>query len=101
MFTRVHDKPQEAVNKSAVLAMRRCIVNQRTDIKNHIRGILKTYGIRLGSVGSTQFSQTVKVRLDNMDRLVRISIDGLLEVFDLLNQKGRRSGSGASGTVQQ
>ena len=87
MFTRVHDKPQEAVDRSAVLNMRRCIVNQRTDIKNHIRGILKTYGIRLGSVGPTKFSQTVKVRLDSMDRLVRINIEGLLEIFDLLNQK--------------
>lgn len=87
MFTRVHDKPQEAVDKSSVLAMRRCIVNQRTDIKNHIRGILKSYGIRLGSVGPTKFSQTVKNHLDRMDRLVRISIEGLLEIFDLLNQK--------------
>lgn len=86
MFTRVHDKPQEAVDKSAVLAMRRCIVNQRTDIKNHIRGILKAYGIRLGSVGPTKFSQTVKNRLD-MGHLVRLSIEGLLEVFDLLSQK--------------
>lgn len=67
--------------------MRRCIVNQRTDIKNHIRGILKTYGIRLGSVGPTKFSETVKVRLDRMDRVVRISIEGLLEVFELLSQK--------------
>jgi transposase len=87
MFTRVHDKPQEAIDRSAILTMRRCIVNQRTDIKNHIRGILKTYGIRLGSVGPTKFSETVKVRLDRMDRLVRVSIEGLLEVFDLLSKK--------------
>lgn len=87
MFTRVHDKPQESIDRSAVLSMRRCIVNQRTDIKNHVRGVLKTYGIRLGSVGPSKFSQTVKVRLNGMDCLVRISIDGLLEIFDLLNQK--------------
>ena len=87
MFTRVHDKPQESIDRSAVLSMRRCIVNQRTDIKNHVRGVLKTYGIRLGSVGPSKFSQTVKVRLIGMGCLVRISIDGLLEIFDLLNQK--------------
>jgi len=87
MFTRVHDKPQEAIDRSAILTMRRCIVNQRTDIKNHIRGILKTYGIRLGSVSPAKFSQAVKARLDNVDRLVRVSIEGLLEVFDLLSQK--------------
>lgn len=87
MFTRVHDKPKDAIDRSSVLAMRRCIVSQRTDIKNHIRGILKTYGTRLGSVGPTKFSQTVKAHLEGMDLLVRISIEGLLEVFDLLCQK--------------
>lgn len=87
MFTRVHSKPQEAIDKSAVLAMRRCIVNQRTDIKNHVRGILKTYGIRLGSIGPTKFRHAVNARLDGIDQLVRTSIEGLLEIFDLLCQK--------------
>ncbi len=87
MFTRVHDKPQEAVDRSAVLTMRRCIVNQRTDIKNHIRGVLKTYGIRLGSVGSTKFSKAVKARLDGLDRTVQSTMEKLLELFELLNEK--------------
>ena len=87
MFTRVHDKPRESVDRSAVLAMRHIAVRHRTDIKNHIRGILKTYGIRLGSVGSTRFNQTVKNHLENMDCLVQLSIEGLLEVFDKLNEK--------------
>lgn len=56
MFTKVHEKPQEAIDRGAVLAMRRCIINQRTDIKNHIRGILKAYGIRLEAVGPTNYN---------------------------------------------
>jgi transposase len=87
MYTRVHDKPQESIDRGAVLSMRRIAVQHRTDIKNHIRGILKTYGIRLGSVGPTKFSQRVKNCLDNMDHLVRLSIEGLLEIFDKLNEK--------------
>ena len=84
MFTRVHEKPQEAIDRGAVLAMRRCLINQRVDIKNHVRGILKTYGIRLGSVGPTKFSKTVKLRIKELDRLVRQMIEGMLELFDLI-----------------
>jgi len=87
MFTRVHEKPQDAIDRSAILSMRRCIVNQRTDIKNHIRGILKTYGIRLGSVGPKRFNETVKHRIQDLDRLVRQTIEEMLEIFDMLDQK--------------
>ena len=87
MFTRVHEKPLEAIDRGAVLSMRRCVVNQRTDIKNHVRGILKTYGIRLGSVGPTKFTETVKRRIQELDQLVRQTIESVLEVFDMLNQK--------------
>lgn len=87
MFTRVHEKPSEAINRGAVLSMRRCVVNQRTDIKNHIRGILKTYGIHLGAVGSTRFSETVKRRIQELDQLIRQTIESMLDIFDILNQK--------------
>ena len=87
MFTRVHEKPQEAIDRSAVLAMRRCLVNQRTDLKNHVRGILKTYGVRLGAVGPTKFNEAVKGRAQNLNYLVRQTMDDLLEVFDLFTKK--------------
>ena len=87
MFTRVHEKPQEAINRGAVLSMRRCLVKQRTDIKNHVRGILKTYGIRLGAVGPTKFSDAVKRRIEEQDPLVRQTMEGMLEVFDMLSRK--------------
>jgi len=87
MFTRVHEKPQEAINRGAVLSMRRCLVKQRTDIKNHVRGILKTYGIRLGAVGPTKFSDAVKRRIEEQDPLVRQTMEGMLEVFDMLTRK--------------
>jgi transposase len=87
MFTRVHDKPQEAIDRGAVLSMRRCFVNQRTDIKNHVRGILKTYGIRLGAVGPKRFNETVKHRIQVLEQLVRQTLDEMLELFDMLDQK--------------
>lgn len=87
MFSRVHERPIESINLGSVLAMRRCLVNQRTDTKNHIRGILKTYGIRLGSVGPMRFSQTVQKHIEGFDPLVCKMIQNMLEVFDMLVQK--------------
>jgi transposase len=87
MFSRVHDKPQDAIDRGAVLSMRRCQVDQRTAIKNHVRGILKTYGIRLGAVGPTKFSDAVKCHIQNLDRLVRLTMEGMLELFNGLTQK--------------
>lgn len=87
MFIRVHEKPREAIDRGAVLTMRRCLVNQRTDIKNHVRGILKTYGIRLGSVGPTKFNAAVKCCIQEVDQLVHQTIEGMLELFDMMTKK--------------
>jgi transposase len=87
MFSRVHEKPQEAIDRGAVLSLRRYQVDQRTGIKNHIRGILKTYGIRLGAVGPTKFSEAVKRRIKHLDSLVCQTMEGMLEMFDLLTEK--------------
>jgi transposase len=87
MFTKVHPKPQEAIDKGVVLTMRRSLVSQRTDIKNHIRGVLKTYGIRLGAVGATKFTTTVQRCTQNVDILVYQTMEGMLAIFDMLNQQ--------------
>jgi transposase len=63
------------------------MVQQRTEMKNHIRGILKTYGIRLGAVGPTKFSATVKRCLEGFDILVCETIEASLAIFDLVHEK--------------
>lgn len=87
MFIRVHEKPQDAIDRGAVLSMRRCLVNQRTDIKNHVRGILKTYGIRLGAVGPMKFNEAVSRRIQELNHLVQQTMKDTLEIFDILTQK--------------
>jgi len=83
----VHDKPKEAIDRGAVLNMRRCLIRQRTDIKNHIRGVLKTYGTCLDSIGSTKFHEGVKLHICELDPLARQTIEGMLEVFEEFNKK--------------
>ena len=87
IFTRVHEKPKEAIDRGAFLAMRRCLVKQRTDIKNHVRGVLKTYGIRLGAIGPAKFSETVKRHIQELNQLIRQAMEGMLGLFDILTQQ--------------
>src|SRR5262249_44512333 len=86
-FKAIHQKPKEAIDRGAVLTMRRTLVRQRTDMKNHIRGLLKSYGIRLGSVGATKFSTTVKRCLEGIEILVCETIEACLAIYELVHEK--------------
>jgi transposase len=82
MYTRVHCKPQESVEKSILLASRRALINQQTQLKNTVRGLLKSYGIRLGSVGAKKFSSVVMKQIEKQEKIVILSIASLLSTFD-------------------
>jgi transposase len=82
MYTRVHCKPAESVERSILLVSRRALIDQQTHLKNTVRGILKNYGIRLGSIGAKKFSSTVTKYLEERAEIVRISIAALLSAFD-------------------
>lgn len=82
MYTRVHCKPQESVERSILLTSRRALINQQTNLKNTVRGLLKSYGIRLGSVGAKSFSATVLRHLEKHEEIVILSIKCLLRAFD-------------------
>ena len=84
MYTRVHCKPREAVERSVLLSSRRILINQQTQLKNSIRGLLKNYGIRLGSVSAKNYSTTIKRYLKRVDEHVIFSITSLLKAFETL-----------------
>jgi transposase len=82
MYTQVHSKPEESVKRAILLASRRALVEQQTHFKNTVRGLLKGYGIRLGSVSAKKFSTAVMARIENCDQTVISSIRCLLDAFD-------------------
>jgi transposase len=87
MFTRVHHKDQEAVDRGVILVARRTMVNQRTQLKNCVRGLLKSYGVRLGSVGASRFSKAVENYVNQLDPTVYLSFKALLNAFDHLTDE--------------
>ncbi|MBS0655058.1 MAG: transposase [Verrucomicrobia bacterium] len=59
-YQEVHLKSQQDVELSTLLSARSTLVNQRTTLKNTVRGLLKSYGIRLKTVGKKSFVIAVR-----------------------------------------
>lgn len=82
MFNQVQCKPVDSIEKGVFLTARKSLVEQQIQLKNTVRGLLKTFGVRLGSVGSKKFSSEVIKRLELMSELCKASFYPLLEIFD-------------------
>lgn len=84
MYTRVHCKPEESINRSILLTSRRALIEQQTHLKNTVRGLLKGYGIRLGAISSKKFAKVVMQQIEACEEIVTLSIKCLLDAFDKL-----------------
>jgi transposase len=56
----------------------------RLELENHIRGTLKTFGIKLGRVTAVAYSAKVKAAIADQDKLVKDVIVSLLAARDAL-----------------
>jgi transposase len=60
LYKEVAPKSESSVEINTLLQCRRTLVQQRVQLVNTIRGLLKTYGIRLGSSGEKEFPEKVR-----------------------------------------
>jgi transposase len=84
MYTQVHCKPEESIDRTVLLTSRRALVEQQTHLKNTVRGLLKGYGIRLGAISAKKFSSVVMKKIEDYKEIVNLSIKCLLDAFDKL-----------------
>lgn len=83
-YREVFLKSDESVETEAILTCRRLLVRQRKTIKNTVRGILKQYGLLLGSVTDKVLSQKVKQIAKTLPKAVQESLRSLLKCFETL-----------------
>lgn len=81
LYREVIQKSHQAIEIGTLMGSRRLMVMQKVQLKNAIRGFLKTYGIRLGSIGDVSFIEKVKEKLSDQLALLKESIDGLLMCY--------------------
>lgn len=81
-FKEVHPKSKKSIDIGLQMGTRRTLVNARTTLKNSIRGFLKAYGIRLGSISHETFAEVVRESIQKCSDIVKNSIEGLLKSYE-------------------
>lgn len=87
LYREVASKSQESIERGVLMSSRRVLMEQKVELQNTIRGLLKTYGIRLGNCGEATFSEKVKGHLSKIPLLSMKSIEGLLYCFEQQREK--------------
>lgn len=59
-FKTVHVKGEESQKVRGILSSRRFLLDKRVDLDNHIRAMLRTFGLKVGTVGLAAFEPRVR-----------------------------------------
>lgn len=74
----VHLKRPEARKLRLLLSSRQMLLRTRIDLDNHIRGVLKAFGLKVGKVATGQFEARVWELIDAGDAQIRWVVGTLL-----------------------
>jgi len=81
-YKATHVKSHEGQALRALVGGRKQLVELRLEVENHIRGTLKTFGIKLGAVTAVAFAAKVKTATSEKDALVQETFIALLNARD-------------------
>jgi transposase len=79
-FRAVHVKSERSQKLHTLLANRRLLKRKLIDMENHIRGSLRTFGLRVGNVSRSDYEARVQELIESMDDGFRTMISTLLMV---------------------
>lgn len=72
-FRRVHVKSQATHRLRALLRSREMLVKSRIMLDNHLRGVLKAFGLKVGKVRADHFGQRVRELVEGDDLLEQVT----------------------------
>ena len=75
----VHVKSEANQRIRAIMGSRRCLLDKRLDLENHIRATLRVFGLKVGMVSVTRFEERVRELIAG-DGELEVCVDPLLEV---------------------
>lgn len=87
MYKEVASKSHASIEIGTLMGSRRLLVGQKIQLTNSIRGFLKTYGIRLGTVGDASFSKVVRAKLPKNCEIAQKGIESLLSCFEKIYEE--------------
>lgn len=87
-YSEVCEKSEEHVDLGVLLSSRRTLIQIKTQLKNTIRGHLKSFGIRLGTLTSSlKFIDTVNDHLKDRSEVVKQALSELLKAFGQISNQ--------------
>lgn len=82
LYKEVYQKRKESIDVSLQMGARRTLIDIRTKLKNSIRGFIKAYGARLGTVSHQKFPETVREVIKTCEDGVQSAIERLLKSYE-------------------
>lgn len=82
LYKEVHHKTKQSIEIGLIMGARRTLVDTRTKLKNSIRGYLKAYGIRLGTVSHELFSTSVRKSMNICGEGAQTAIESILRSYE-------------------
>ena len=82
LYKEVYHKGKESIDVGLKMGSRRTLVDVRTKLKNSIRGFIKAYGIRLGTISHQNFPRLVRKSIESCEESVQVAIEGLLKSYE-------------------
>ncbi|MBT4880166.1 MAG: IS110 family transposase [Alphaproteobacteria bacterium] len=89
-YKEVELKSWDNIGIISVLKSRKRLVEQRIQLTNSIRGMLKAYGVRLGPIGVEKFSECINKTLNDLPEIFQKSISSLLNCIDQLIEEVKK-----------
>jgi len=86
-FTPVHVRSEEADRLRCLVGARERLIRLRKDLEGHIRGVLKTFGIRMTGMGQGRLRQAFRDQLaaaGESDPILRAIADGFIAAHETL-----------------
>jgi transposase len=90
LYREVMLKTKEELQISIILKTRRTALEQRTEIINTIRGLLKNYGVTLPGRGMTSFASRVRDCYRNQQITAQDGVESLLKIFEIQSEEIKR-----------
>jgi transposase len=85
-FRPVHCKSMEAQETRAMLTSRKLVQSKLLDVRNHLRGILRGFGLKVGKVSDRGFAPRVRELVEGHPSLEKIA-EALLAIHDVLQRE--------------
>lgn len=89
-FSEVHLKSDENIELNMLISAHRTLTDVSTKFKNTIRGHLKAFGIRLGTLCSDKFSIQVLKAIEDKPEYIQFAIKILLKSFEEVVEKHKQ-----------